>query len=199
MMNFCRTPVILASASPRRRELLEGLGLAFTCEPAGVKEDLRSGEGPVENARRLAGEKGREIAGRHPGATVISADTVVVYRHHILGKPRDAADAFRMLKMLSGATHEVITAYALMNREEDIHVLDHTRTEVCFRTLTGTEISAYIDSEAPMDKAGGYGIQDLKANFVSAVRGCFYNVIGFPVADFSQKWNTIFPLTEKNR
>lgn len=197
MIHPCGTPVILASASPRRKELLEGLGLEFSCVPAGLPETLRPGEGPVEHARRLAREKARHVDVLHPGATVISADTIVVYRHHILGKPQDTGDAFRMLKMLSGDTHRVITAFAVVNRDHGIDILEHSSTAVTFRPLEEREIRGYIESGSPMDKAGGYGIQDLKANFVKAIRGCFYNIIGFPVADFTQQWNNIFPLPKK--
>ncbi len=182
-------PVILASASPRRKEILEAMGLEFTCLPAHLDEDLQAGETPVGHVMRLAVEKGAQIAERYPEALVISADTIVLYRGQILGKPRDREDAFRILNTLSGRTHEVITAFALTNRSRSLHTCEYESTAVTFRELSPEAISAYIDSESPMDKAGAYGIQDLQANFVRKIDGCFYNVTGFPAAAFLEKWD----------
>ena len=188
-------PVILASASPRRKDLLTGVGLNFRVMPAQIDESLLKQESPVDHVRRLADGKAFEISHGHPDAIVIAADTIVVYREHILGKPVDAQDAYSMLNLLSGNTHHVITAVAIRSEIKNIHTLFHEQTEVCFRNLSDREISAYIAGGSPLDKAGAYGIQDLSANFVSSISGCFYNVIGFPLAAFLQKWEKLFGLS----
>lgn len=198
MINQCRTPVILASASPRRREILTQLGLDFTCIPPCLKEMPCPQETPLEHVRRLAKEKGEHIAGLYPGAIIISADTIVVYAEEILGKPEDKKDAFRILDLLSGNTHKVITAFAITNKYHNLHILEHVSTEVTFRDLYPEEIQRYINSGLPMDKAGAYGIQDLQAGFVKKINGCYYNVTGFPASAFLQKWNEIFPLANKH-
>ncbi|MBN2780610.1 MAG: septum formation protein Maf [Candidatus Marinimicrobia bacterium] len=193
MIRQTDAPVILASASPRRKELLEQLGLRFDCLPARLDETLLAGESPLDHVQRLAEEKGRRIASAHPQAIVISADTIVLMRDQILGKPADTNEAFRMLKMLSGAFHKVITAFAVTAVEKNIRIVRHVTTDVLFRDLSDEEIWEYIGTGSPMDKAGAYGIQDIRANLVRRIDGCFYNVIGFPVAEFSETWNELFP------
>ncbi|MDZ7797547.1 MAG: Maf family protein [Candidatus Marinimicrobia bacterium] len=199
MINQCRTPVILASASPRRREILTYLGLDFTCIPPRIKETPCPQETPLVHVRRLAKEKGEYIAGLYPGAVIISADTIVVYDGQILGKPADKKDAFRILELLSGNTHEVITAFAITSKYCTPDILEHESTEVMFRDLHPEEIQSYINSGLPMDKAGAYGIQDLQAAFVRKINGCYFNVTGFPVSAFLQKWNATLPTSGKNR
>lgn len=184
-------PVILASASPRRKELLEQLGLGFEIIPAHIDESILPNEMPLDHVRRLAEEKGRAIAEKYPEHIVISADTIVVYKGRILGKPVDKADAFRMLRLLSGNTHEVITAFSILCGSRKIYLTEDELTEVSFRDLSDTDIHEYIDGGSPMDKAGAYGIQDLSANLVKSINGCFYNVIGFPVAQFKKVWDQI--------
>lgn len=187
-------PVILASASPRRRELLQELGLKFSVIPAHIHEAYLSGESVIEHVCRLAREKGEYIAGKHPDAVIVSADTIVVYKEHILGKPKNDDDAYRMLKMLSGQCHEVISAFFLESEVKGIRDLQYERTRVCFRKLQDTEIRDYIQSGSPHDKAGAYGIQDIHANLVNRIEGCYYNVIGFPLARFAEVWNRYFRL-----
>ena len=185
-------PVILASASPRRKELLEQLGLQFVIIPAHIDESMFLNEDALKYVRRLSEEKGRAIAEKYPEHIVISADTIVVYNEEILGKPIDKSDAFRMLRLLSGNTHEVITAFSILCGSRKIYMTEDELTEVSFRDLSDTDIHEYIDGGSPMDKAGAYGIQDLSANLVESISGCFYNVIGFPVAQFKKVWDQIF-------
>ncbi len=187
-------PVILASASPRRRELLTALGLQFELIPAHIDESFYPNESPVKHVCRLAEEKGKNIAAEHPEAVVISSDTIVVYQDTILGKPADEHDAFQMLRSLSGNMHKVITAFSIICRKRNINVLEYETTEVVFRNLSDENIRSYIAGGSPLDKAGAYGIQDLDANFVKKIKGCFYNVIGFPVAAFTEKWNVLFQI-----
>ena len=184
-------PVILASASPRRKELLEQLGLSFKVVPAHISETILPNEMPLEHVRRLAEEKGRAITDLYPEHFVISADTIVVYHGGILGKPVDKTDAYNMLRLLSGNTHEVMTAFSILCGSRKILMTEDEVTEVRFRDLSDEDIHEYIEGGSPMDKAGAYGIQDISANLVRSISGCFYNVIGFPISHFAILWNEI--------
>ncbi len=177
-------PVILASASARRAQLLRALGLEFTVVPSNVPEDNGLAQDPVAHVRELALAKAQEVAARVTHGVVIGADTVVVLEGRILGKPVDAQEARAMLAMLSGRTHEVYTGFALVEKPGPRVLVDHERTRVHFRELSAEEIDAYVATGSPMDKAGAYGIQDLSAIFVDRIEGCFYNVVGFPLARF---------------
>ncbi|MFP4249680.1 MAG: Maf family protein, partial [Armatimonadota bacterium] len=157
-------PLVLASASPRRTELLERVGIAHDVRVSGVAEEAdRAGADPAAIAEEHALEKALSVAAECPGRLVLGADTVVVVDGEVLGKPEDGADARRMLRRLSGRDHVVITAVALALSEEssaaaELLALEHVRTRVEFRALSGDEIAAYVASGEPMDKAGGYGI-----------------------------------------
>ncbi|HLB10352.1 MAG TPA: Maf family protein [Gemmatimonadaceae bacterium] len=172
--------VILASASPRRRELLDLVGIAYDVEPADIDETYGDGEEAAAHAERLAREKGATIAARNPDAVVIAADTIVVIDGLVLGKPRDEADAARMLSMLGGQTHVVLTAVAVMYRG---HVRSGVESVlVTFRALDRERIGAYIATSEPMDKAGAYGIQGFGATLVERIDGDYFAVMGLPLA-----------------
>ena len=178
-------PLILASQSPRRKILLKQIGMKVRVIPSHVAEILSSNQTPGDNAKRIALEKAAEVAARLQTGIVIGADTIVVIDHHVLGKPKSKDDAKRMLKLLSGREHSVFTGFALIDVESKKHITGVEETKVRFRRLDTREISAYVDSGSPMDKAGSYGIQDdFGAVFVERVNGCFYNVVGFPLARF---------------
>jgi len=178
-------PLILASQSPRRKILLKQIGLKFRVIPSHVSEVLSPNESPGDNAKRIAIDKASEVAARLQKGIVIGADTIVVLDHHVLGKPISKDDAKRMLKLLSGREHSVYTGFALIDVESKKHLAGVEETKVRFRKLDEKEIVSYIDSGSPMDKAGSYGIQDdFGAVFVEKVNGCFYNVVGFPLARF---------------
>lgn len=172
--------VILASASPRRRELLDLVGIAHDVQPADIDETYRDGEEAAEHASRLAREKGATIAARHPEAIVISADTIVLIDGLVLGKPRDEAEAARMLSMLGGQTHVVLTAVAVTYRGEMRSAVESVR--VTFRPLDDERIGAYIATTEPMDKAGAYGIQGFGATLVERIDGDYFAVMGLPLA-----------------
>ena len=177
--------VILASASPRRQLLLRQIGLRFVVRPSSVSERFSAKETPAANAKRIALEKAGAVARGRLEGIIIGADTVVVVENRILGKPRTRAEAARMLRLLSGRWHTVITGYALVDAETKRHMSATVRTRVKFRKLGREEIRRYVASGSPMDKAGAYGIQDdYGAVFVEEVRGCFYNVVGFPLSRF---------------
>jgi septum formation protein len=172
--------IILASASPRRRDILTAAGIDHAVEAANVDETPRAGERPHAYAERLARAKASSIAERHPQAIVIGADTVVVVDDRILGKPVDAGDARRMLAQLSGREHAVLTAVAVACRgrlESSV-----AATSVWMRQIGAAEIDAYVATGEPMDKAGAYAIQGGAAAFVERISGDFDNVVGLPIA-----------------
>lgn len=172
--------LVLASASPRRAELLSAAGFVFDVAPAGIDETPRIGEPAEDYALRMAREKAEAAARDHPDAAVLGADTVVVAGAAILGKPRDAADAARMLRLLSGAAHVVQTAVALRVAGQETSSL--VKTTVEFRPLSSEEIAWYVGTGEPDGKAGGYAIQGRAARFIDAIQGSWSNVVGLPVA-----------------
>ena len=175
--------LILASASPRRKEILASAGLDFEVRPSAIDEAPLAGEPPKDYARRVARDKALSVAaGATPGHLVLGADTIVVAGGEILGNPRDAADAVRMLRMLSGASHQVITGVCLVRAPAELVALTHETTAVTFRDLDEEEVTKYVASGEPLDKAGAYGIQGLASKFVTRVEGCYFNVVGLPVA-----------------
>jgi septum formation protein len=174
--------LILASASPRRRELLANAAFEFEVRPSAVAETPHPGEKPEEFARRAAREKALDVAAKaEPGTLVLGADTVVALEDSILGKPLDAAEAEQMLRQLSGRTHHVITAVCLLRAPDRVADLQQETTAVTFRPLALEEIRAYVASGEPFDKAGAYAIQGLASKFVARIEGDYSNVVGLPV------------------
>jgi septum formation protein len=174
--------LVLASRSPRRQELLQRAGFEFEVRPSGVEEVRRSGESGEDLARRAAREKSLGVAVFSPSdSLVLGADTVVVINGLILGKPSDPDDAVRMLRMLSGATHRVVTGVCLVRAPGQIEAVAHETTMVKFRHLEEDEIRDYVGSGEPLDKAGAYGIQGLASRFVTRIEGCYFNVVGLPI------------------
>ena len=170
--------LILASQSPRRRELLGLTGLDFIVRVADIDETMDPGKAPFEEVARVSRLKALAVS-REPGDVVIAADTIVVCEGKMLGKPRDESDAFRILSLLSGRTHEVMTGMTVLRDEE---IVTHTEvTKIHFRELHSEEIRAYIATGEPMDKAGAYGIQGGAALFADQMEGDYYNVMGLPV------------------
>src|SRR5215510_15254541 len=172
---------ILASASPRRRELLAQLAIPFTIIPANIDESVMPGEMPWAYTRRLAYAKAQHVARQCPTAVVLGADSVVVLEHHILGKPSDPDDALQMLSRLSGRMHTVMTAVAVLHDARHVVCLDVVQTLVRFRPLSPSAIELYIATGEPMDKAGAYAIQGAAAAFVESWEGCYTNVVGLPL------------------
>jgi septum formation protein len=174
--------LVLASSSPRRQELLQRAGFEFEVRPSAAEEVRRSGESAEDFARRAAREKSLDVAASSaPGSLVLGADTVVVIDGLILGKPTDRDDAARMLRMLSGASHRVVTGVCLVLAPAQIEAVAHETTMVKFRDLEEGEIRDYVGSGEPMDKAGAYAIQGLASRFVTRIEGCYFNVVGLPV------------------
>lgn len=176
--------VILASASPRRFELLNLLDLTFKVIPSHVEEVYSDHLTPLEYVLENARKKGRYIAQKYPDSLVISADTIVVFKDQILEKPRDERHAREILTRLSGHTHQVLTAFGLIVENKNREVFDYESTLVTFRNLSQDEIFAYLETGEPFDKAGGYGAQKYGAVLIEKVNGCFFNVIGLPLSKF---------------
>lgn len=172
--------IVLASGSPRRRELLAGLGWSFRVEPPRVVEKIIDGEEPAVMVKRLAFEKASEVASRFPGEWVIGADTVVSIDGAVLGKPRDGACAAAMLRRLSGAVHSVFTGVALISPDGG-SISEAEETKVTFRELTEDEIAAYVACGESMDKAGAYAIQGRGTLLARHIDGCYFNVVGLPL------------------
>ena len=182
--------LVLASASPRRRELLAQAGFSFEVHPAHIPEDPLPAEDPIAYVVRLAREKADAVFAQlsasqrsSDGAAalqVLGADTTVTLDNHILGKPEDAADAARMLRMLSGRTHRVITGVAVVTSNTTEVAAEVTGVQ--FLTLSDEEIAEYIATGEPMDKAGAYAIQGRAARWIPRVQGCYFNVVGLPIA-----------------
>jgi len=175
--------LVLASRSPRRIALLKQIGLQAAVIPSSIIETFDDSISPEENARSLALAKARAVCHKVADGVIIGADTMVVLDGVMLGKPVDPPDAARMLRMLSGRVHRVITAFALVDCPGDRSITESEETAVTFRVLPSSEIERYVAGGSPMDKAGSYGIQDdYGAVFVSRIEGCFYNVVGFPLS-----------------
>lgn len=177
------TQLILASASPRRLELLAQLGVTCTCEPADIDETPGVGEAPADYVQRMAREKAAAVAARHAGSdcVVLAADTTVVIDDDVLGKPRDHFNGLAMLARLSGRIHSVMTAVCL--RHEDVEECELVETRVEFVQLTRDTCEAYLATDEPWDKAGGYAIQGLAGAFVRSIEGSYSNVVGLPLAE----------------
>lgn len=170
---------ILASQSPRRRELLSMLGLEFEIMTADIDETMDPSVSVEEAVAEISRKKAEAVGRNNPGRLIVSADTIVTVEGRILGKPHSREEARAMLQSLSGRSHTVMTAFCLyLDGSAETHV---EKTEVVFKPLSLEEIDAYIATGSPMDKAGGYGIQDLAAVFVEALRGDYYNVMGLPL------------------
>ena len=181
--------IILASASPRRRELLETVGIPFSVCPSKGEEQIR-GSSPAEVVEELSEQKAREVFIRTSGEVlVIGADTVVAADGNILGKPKNRETAIQMLRKLQGASHEVYTGVTVLSRNDNGEQQKrfHVMTEVEFYPMTEEEIESYVDTEEPMDKAGAYGIQGKAGIFVKEIRGDYNNVVGLPVARLYQE------------
>lgn len=177
------TPLILASASPRRKELLRSVGLKFKTLPAHVDETGLAGESPRAHVQRLSRDKAQVIAAQYPKAIVLGADTIVVIDDSILGKPKNKKQAREMLTRLSGRTHFVFTGFTLTSASAGLLKTRVVRSAVTFKTISPQELTWYVESDEPYDKAGGYAAQGKGASFIRAIRGSHTNVIGLPLCE----------------
>ena len=176
--------IILASKSPRRKQILQQVGLEFIIAVSAFDETQVKFKTPQEMVKKLSLEKAKIIAGKNPGAVIIGADTTVLYKNEIIGKPTSKQDAVRILKLLSGNIHEVVTGFTVMQGKKSI--TKHVTSKVKFKQLSEAEIKAYVATGEPMDKAGGYGIQDKGGLFVEDIQGDYFNVVGLPIFAVSE-------------
>lgn len=174
-----RRPIVLASASPRRQELLRKAGIEFVVRPADIPEVPALGEAPLAFGERMALEKARAVRESIPSEIILAADTVVAVDDQILGKPENDDDAIRMLRLLAGRTHSVITSVCLSG--ENFEDVRSENTQVEFAPMTDEDIREYVRTGEPMDKAGAYAIQGMASRWITKVEGDYYNVVGLPV------------------
>ncbi len=195
-MFIAARPIVLASGSPRRRDFFDSLGIAYEIDPAGVAEPApESGEAPADYAERMARLKAFDVAGRRSEAVVVGADSIVTLDGLILGKPRDAEDAVRMLKLLRGRTHQVVTGCCLVHPEATPMVF-HAATNVRMSAFSDEVAHAYAATGEPLDKAGAYAVQGRAACLVEHVEGSYTNVVGLPLARVLEVlvyWGVIVP------
>lgn len=178
--------IILASASPRRKELLERIGLKFEVEPSNYAEDTRSKLSPDKLAWAISLGKARAVAARHKNTIVIAADTFIVFKGKIMGKPGTEAEARKMLMKLRGKPHSVITGFTVLDTDSDKVLTESVETVVYIRNLTAEEIEAYVKSKEPLDKAGAYAIQGLGSVIVERIEGDYFNVMGLPLSALAE-------------
>jgi len=181
--------LILASASPRRRDLLNKVGLTFSVVPSEIDEATVSTESPAGYVQKLSEAKAADVAQRYPKSWILGADTIVFINGNILGKPTNSDEALRMLRQLSGATHKVLTGYCLMSRAHKRSFSETIETEVEFKDLAEREIEWYIETGEPFDKAGGYAIQGTGTFLVKRISGSFTNVVGLPLCEVIEAFN----------
>jgi len=192
-MSYGVPDIVLASASPRRADILTQIGVRYTTVVSDIPEDHEEFAGPEQAVLSLSRRKAEDVAARADGGLVIGADTLVVLEDRMLGKPADAREAGEMLSALSGRDHTVYTGLTLVQDSGRV-ISEAEKTVVTFRELEPAAIDAYISTGAPFDKAGAYGIQDKSAVFIKKIDGCFYSVVGFPVALFYSMLRILYPL-----
>ncbi|HMA62541.1 MAG TPA: Maf family protein, partial [bacterium] len=183
-LDFYDKKIVLASKSPRRKDILNMIGLDFEIQPSNYKEEGDDDKNPQELAVEHSLAKSRDVAAKFDDAWIIGADTIVVLGNEILEKPKNKKDAINMLKKLSDNTHRVITGYTILNSANQKYLSSSETTKVTFLALDREEIEFYVNNYTYEDKAGSYAIQDFSAIFVKEVNGCFYNVVGFPISAF---------------
>lgn len=184
-------PLILASASPRRKELLHSAGLKFKIVPAHVNEDGIDGETPRQHVLRLALAKAMAVARKQPESFILGADTIVVIDNMILGKPRNKIQARQMLERLSGRVHNVFTGFALIHIDSGRKIRKVVQSAVKFKAISPEEMEWYIACDEPYDKAGGYAVQGRGASFIKNIRGSYTNVMGLPLCEVLEELKTM--------
>lgn len=173
--------IILASSSPRRKELLKKAGLKFKIVPSSFNEEIKQNLTPVKLVKSLSLQKAKNVAKKEKNAIIIAADTIVLFNNQIIGKPKNKTHARQILQKLSGKAHLVITAFTIINSVDNKTVTRAVKTTVYMKKMTDKEIDDYINTKEPLDKAGGYGIQGLGGKFIAKIKGDYFNVVGLPL------------------
>lgn len=186
--------IILASKSPRRREILENTKVRFSIKESQIDEVIKVDESPKETVMRLAYEKALDVANDNKESLVIGADTIVVINDQILGKPKNEEEAYNMIKLLSGKTHYVITGFALINLSLNKKVIDCEVSQVTFKELSEECIKDYLNTKESLDKAGAYGIQGYGGLLVNNIQGDYFNIVGLPISKISDCLNDHFKI-----
>lgn len=186
--------IILASKSPRRREILENTKVRFSVKESQIDEVIKADESPKETVMRLAYEKALDVANNNKESLVIGADTIVVINDQILGKPKNEEEAYNMIKLLSGKTHYVITGFALINLNLNKKVIDCEVSQVTFKELSEECIKDYLNTKESLDKAGAYGIQGYGGLLVKNIQGDYFNIVGLPISKISDCLNDHFKI-----
>jgi septum formation protein len=190
LLNWYDRPIILASQSPRRKEILDMIALPYKIHIPEYEENNSSQDIPSQIVLKHALHKAQAVAPFYTKAWIIGADTIVVCDNQILGKPKNESDATRMLQTLSGVEHSVFTGYCVLNSANGRYLENVVETKVTFKTIALSDIRHYVRNYHPFDKAGAYAIQDFSAVFVEKINGCFYNVVGFPLPAFYEQIRT---------
>ncbi len=183
---------ILASESPRRKMLLNQIGFKFSVIPSQIDEYNNNNIPPEALTESLARKKALKIANTYNDKIVIGADTIVFFENKIIGKPKNENEGFKILKSLSGKTHEVITGISILKLNKEIDCTFNERTYVSFLPLSDKDINSYLKKYKPYDKAGSYGIQDGFSVYINKINGCYYNVMGFPLSSFYKNYCALF-------
>ncbi|WP_300276803.1 Maf family protein [Peptacetobacter sp.] len=195
--------IILASGSPRRKEILENMNLKFDIIKSSIEETIIENENPKDLVKRLSYEKAFDVAKKNKGSIVIGSDTIVVLENQILGKPNDKKEAFEMLKNMSGKEHSVITGISMIYLDENKEIKDFCVSKVKFKELSDKDINAYIETGEYKDKAGAYGIQGIGSILVEYIKGDYFNIVGFPISYASEIFKNEFGINlfeiNKNR
>lgn len=178
--------IILASNSPRRKEILTNVGIDFTVMGSDIDEVVREGESPESVVMALAFEKAIDIASRVEDNSIIVAADTIVYKNTILGKPSDDKDAYKMIKSLSGSSHEVYTGFTILRANTNLKITDYVKTSVVFKELDDETINRYIETKEPMGKAGAYAIQGYGSTLIESIVGDYFNVVGLPISRVSE-------------
>ncbi|WP_434797277.1 Maf family protein [Terrisporobacter vanillatitrophus] len=186
--------IILASKSPRRREILENTKVRFSVKESQIDEVIKADESPKETVMRLAYEKALDVANNNKESLVIGADTIVVINDQILGKPKNEEEAYNMIKLLAGKTHYVITGFALINLSLNKKVIDCEVSQVTFKELSEECIKDYLNTKESLDKAGAYGIQGYGGLLVKNIQGDYFNIVGLPISKISDCLNDHFKI-----
>jgi len=186
--------IVLASSSPRRKELLKNLNMNFRVVPSDVEEVMLDDEKPEALAMRLAFSKAFDVATKNENSIVIGADTIVVLNNKVLGKPKDENDAFNMLKNLSNTYHQVITGISLIKLSDEKKIVEYVVSNVKFKKLDDDKIKRYIDTKEPLDKAGAYGIQGYGSLLVEEIQGDYFNIVGLPISKLEETLHKYFQI-----
>ncbi len=191
--------LILASASPRRSALLDLIRLPYEVIPSNIQEKAYEWLEPGQQVVRRALDKIESLSDEYKGRIILGADTIVLFNNKVLGKPHNALEAISTLRLLSGKWHKVLTGLAIMNASTGMTWTDWRETRVCFRPLSEGEIVSYVDTKEPLDKAGAYGIQERGSVFIEKIEGCYYNVVGLPLASLYDGLNAMGISIWKNK